>query len=69
MPLGPGKYDHLATLVREQAGVDGPGGVVVIVMGGKLGQGFSMQADLQTTLMLPNMLEDIAKQIREAGGL
>jgi hypothetical protein len=67
--IGPGKYDDLCTLVRQRAGIgreDG-GGVIVIVLGGKRGNGFSCQADLMTTLTLPDLLEDIARQMREAG--
>lgn len=69
MPIGPGKYDELATIVRERAGVGDEGGVIVIVLGGTLGSGFSVQADLRTTLLLPDMLEDIARQIRRSGPL
>jgi hypothetical protein len=66
MAFGPGKYDDVATRVREDVGlVDGDaGGVIVIVIGGHLGAGFSCQADLETTLALPDMLESIARQIR-----
>jgi hypothetical protein len=76
MPLGPGKYDDVCTRVREAVGlldnkgeVSRPGGVVVIVLGGNNGNGFSCQADLRTTLLLPDMLEEIARQIRESGPL
>lgn len=69
MAWGPGKYDHLCTLVREKVGMvdTSPGGVVVVVFGGDKGHGFSVQADLQTTLALPDILESIAKQIRQDG--
>jgi len=40
MPDGPGKYDDLCTLVRERAGADG---AIVIVFGGTLGSGVSVQ--------------------------
>jgi len=66
MALGPGKYDDLCTYVREQAKADG---ALVIVINGTRGVGFSCQADLQTTLLLPELLENIAKQIRESGPL
>jgi hypothetical protein len=62
--FGPGKYDDLASYVREQAGVE-DGAVVVIIIGGNKGPGFSCQADLESTLMLPDLLEDLAKRIRE----
>lgn len=64
MALGPGKFDDLCTLVREQANADG---AIVIVIGGPSGDGFSCQADIETTLRLPDMLENIAQQIRESG--
>jgi enoyl-CoA hydratase/carnithine racemase len=62
MAIGPGKYDDLATTVREQAHADG---VVVIVIGGDKGNSFCVQADLPTTLLLPDLLENLAKQIRD----
>jgi hypothetical protein len=70
MAIGPGKYDDLCTTVREYVGLGGTvlqsgGGVILIVIGGDHGNGFSCQADLETTLALPDILEDIAKQIRK----
>ena len=54
MPIGPGKYDDLCTLLRERAGIgEQGGGVLVIVLGGNRGNGFSCQADLATTMALP----------------
>jgi hypothetical protein len=67
MALGPGKYDDLCTYVREQVGIGDEGtsgGVMLIVLGGNKGNGFACQADLRTTLLLPDLLEDIARQIR-----
>jgi len=64
MPLGPGKYDNLCTLVRERVGIADTGGVIVIVVGGKDGPGFSCQADAMTTLALPDILESVAAQMR-----
>lgn len=70
MAVGPGKYDDVCTLVREQVGIgDEGGGVIVIVLGGNKGNGFSCQADLRTTLLLPDMLEEIARQIRQSSKL
>jgi hypothetical protein len=73
MPIGPGKYDDLCTMVRKHAGIAAEfkpgepcGGVIVIVFGGDKGNGFSCQADLETTLRLPDVLEDIARQMRES---
>jgi hypothetical protein len=69
MALGPGKYDDLCTYVRKQVGLveDGnlSGGVVVIVLGGNRGNGFSVQADLRSTLELPELLEQLAREIRK----
>jgi hypothetical protein len=67
MALGPGKYDDICTMVTEQVGTgERGGGVIVIVLGGNRGNGFSCQADLRTTLLLPDMLEEVARQIRES---
>jgi hypothetical protein len=69
MALGPGKYDDVCSLVRERVGItaESGGGVLVIVIGGKHGTGFACQADLTTTMALPDLLESVAKQIRESG--
>ena len=67
MALGPGKYDDLCTEAREQVDASL---VAVIVMGGKRGSGFSVQATphgFQLLAMLPTMLRDIADQIEEGG--
>lgn len=61
MSNGPGKYDDLCTEVRTKAEAQG---VIVIVIDGKLGNGFSVQADVDTLSRLPEMLESIAKQMR-----
>ena len=60
--LGPGRYDDEVTALRERYHAHG---VILIVMGGDRGEGFSMQASLETTLRLPEILEHIAAQIRE----
>jgi hypothetical protein len=68
MAIGPGKYDDVCSMVVEQVGItEMGGGVIVIVVGGNKGNGFSCQADLRTTLLLPEMLEMVATQIRESG--
>lgn len=63
MALGPGKYDDICTVVREETNADL---AIVIVMGGKLGNGFSCQTH-DPSLMgeVAAMLEQIAKQIRK----
>lgn len=64
--LGPGKYDDILTEVRELVGVgdEAGGAVILIVIGGKRGNGFCVQADLEHTLMLPDMLEHVAREMR-----
>jgi hypothetical protein len=57
---GPGKYDDLATLVQTSTQARG---VIVIVIGGNRGEGFSCQATLEVTLAIPAMLRSIADQI------
>jgi hypothetical protein len=63
MTLGPGKYDDLCSYVRKQVGItdDGGGGVMLIVLGGNRGNGFACQADIRTTLSLPDLLENIPR--------
>ncbi|MDO8713994.1 MAG: hypothetical protein Q7K13_05895 [Polynucleobacter sp.] len=63
MSNGAGKYDHLCTEVRTKAESKG---AIIIVLGGNLGSGFSVQADIDTLSQLPDMLETIAKQIRQS---
>lgn len=65
MPLGPGKYDDLCTKVREDTAADA---VVLIVLGGNLGSGFSVQALGEPLSELPILLEHLAKQIRAEAG-
>ncbi len=64
--IGPGKYDELATLVREKAKA---AAVVVIVVGGSKGSGFSVQAlgavAADVTLRLASMLRIVAEQIEQ----
>ena len=58
--IGPGKYDDLCTIVREGAKARG---VVLLVMDGARGQGFSVQATIDILAQLPQMLRTIADQI------
>jgi hypothetical protein len=61
--VGPGRYDDICSAVRELAGAEC---VMLIVMGGKRGPGFSVQMVDDPTIMLrlPNVLEHIAGEIR-----
>lgn len=67
--MGPGKYDDLCTLVRKGTGIGltRGGAVAVLVIGGERGSGFSVQADPEHARLLPDLLEDIARQIRADG--
>lgn len=62
MATGPGKYDVLTTMVREGAHASA---VAVIVIHGVRGSGFSIQGEPEVLRVLPDMLETMAKQIRE----
>ena len=68
MTHGPGKYDDLATHVRQEAGARG---VVVIVIDGNKGAGFSVQGEADVIVRLPSLLrrlaDDIAHDIKERG--
>jgi hypothetical protein len=67
MATGPGKYDHVATIARAVAG--DADGVLVIVVGGNRGSGFSVQAIPTAALELPKLLRFIADQIEaDTGG-
>lgn len=62
MTAGPGKYDDLATYVREQAQARG---VVVIVIEGDKGSGFSVQTTGTFVIRLPTLLRSIADTLDE----
>ena len=58
---GPGKYDDQATRVREETSA---AGVVLIVIGGDKGPGFSVQGSAALIASLPQLLEEMAESIR-----
>ena len=58
----PGKYDDLCTMVREASQSEG---VILIVINGNKGGGFSVQATLPIIIRIPDMLESLAVQIRK----
>lgn len=63
MAEGPGKYDEEATMVRLSTMARA---VLVIVLGGNRGQGFSIQSDHPDILKaMPSMLRNIADQIEQ----
>jgi hypothetical protein len=66
--IGPGKYDDVCTTVRHMVGLtedgDRSGGVVLIVFNGDRGHGFSVQCEAEFLLRMPEMLEELARQLR-----
>ena len=60
MTIGPGVYDDEATQVRESTSAKG---VVLIVVGGDRGSGFSCQAQEDVILDLPAVLRSLADQV------
>jgi hypothetical protein len=64
MTTGPGKYDDVATLVREKTDASC---VVVIVIDGYKGDGFSVQTTDMSTMFatVPTALRMAADQIEE----
>lgn len=63
MALGPGKYDDEATVVMQMTKA---AGVLVMVMGGDRGQGFSFQGvDTELIRQIPKMLRTVADQIED----
>jgi hypothetical protein len=62
MAIGPGKYDALATVAREAAKAKA---VILLVIDGNKGSGFSVQADAGTVLALPALLRKVADDIEE----
>jgi hypothetical protein len=64
MAIGPGKYDDIASRVREETNADG---VLILIVNGRRGSGFSAQLSLELTLSLPTVLRDLARQIEERG--
>jgi UDP-N-acetylglucosamine:LPS N-acetylglucosamine transferase len=59
---GAGKYDEQATRARESAQADG---VVLFVFGGSKGHGWSVQCTPELSARLPELLELLARHIRE----
>jgi len=65
MAFGPGKYDELCTNVREASGAES---VVLMVLGGNKGSGFSVQSKSAVAPeLLANLLEYVSRLIREDG--
>lgn len=62
--IGPGKYDDICTEVREKTKARS---VLVIIIGGNKGEGFSVQSDIGTLMKLPTILRNVADQIGREG--
>lgn len=62
--IGPGKYDRFCTWVRKRTKAKG---VLLIVLDGSEGSGFSAQCDPLLLKTLPGMLEFMAAEIRAKG--
>jgi hypothetical protein len=60
MAIGPGKYDAVATLARMNAGAEG---VILIVVGGERGAGFSVQLAAELVPHVPELLRNLADEI------
>jgi hypothetical protein len=58
--IGAGKYDPECTAARESAKA---AGVLLMVIAGDRGHGFSVQADMQVLLQLPGLLRSVADDI------
>lgn len=59
---GPGKYEFEASFVHTLTGGDG---VAVIVLGGNRGPGFAVHGTARFVTALPDLLEDVARRMRE----
>lgn len=59
---GPGKYDDAATVARESTQADG---VILIVVKGNKGSGFSVQAPFIVISSLPATLRQMADDIEK----
>jgi hypothetical protein len=60
--MGPGKYDDLATYVREHAEAEA---VVVIVLAGNNGSGFSVQAHARSAQRLQSGMARLLRQVAD----
>ena len=60
MAIGPGKYDDVLTAAREQCEAIG---AILIVLDGKLGSGFAVQAPPNYQFRLPRVLRTMADMI------
>jgi hypothetical protein len=60
-----GQYDDICESICQQVAIDRVGGgVLVVVIGGDRGSGFSCHSDFASILHMPRLLEQIADKIR-----
>jgi hypothetical protein len=62
--IGAGKYDEACTKARQETKA---AGVILVVIGGEHGHGFSAQIPPPLIRTVPNILRSIADQIEKAG--
>lgn len=58
--IGPGKYDAECSTAQKATNASS---VILIVLGGDRGDGFSVQATPDVIWAMPDMLREIAKQL------
>jgi hypothetical protein len=63
MPIGPGKYDDACTAARIATGATA---ILLAVIGGNNGSGFSLHAPPAIAKRLPELLRHIADEIEAA---
>jgi hypothetical protein len=64
MPIGPGKYGDICTFVMKETEARS---VILIVIDGKDGNGFSVQSELALPPnVLANLLDDVADELRKS---
>jgi hypothetical protein len=61
--IGPGKYDLVTEHVRKVTGAQG--GVIVLVLGGDRGSGFSANVRADALPLIPGFLREMASQIEQ----
>jgi len=62
MALGPGKYDDICTYTQQQSKA---AGVVLIIIGGDKGSGYSVRCAPALALKLPDVLRQVADKIQK----
>lgn len=64
MPLGAGRYDEEVTELRERLKAQG---ILLLVVNGERGSGFSAQLSTDDVFALPSVLRQMADQIEGSG--